>query len=327
MSSRLNLAFETGLVALPDSGAILVLRPPPDMDLSALPRDRTCIVQPFRPDHDALAAAGWACRPDLPEGERFAVALVRMPRARALAHGLVAAARAFTDGPIVVDGQKTDGVDSLLKEIRKRAEVEGPLAKAHGKIFVLRGGDFSDWAARPGQVGGFRTEPGMFSADAVDPGSVLLARALPGRIGRHVADLGSGWGYLSARVLQDPDVQTLDLVEADHDALQAARTNIDDPRARFHWADARTWRPAQPLDAVVTNPPFHETRAADPGLGRAFIESAAAMLLPSGTLWLVANRHLPYESTLRACFGSVDEIAGDARFKVLAARRPARRGR
>jgi 16S rRNA (guanine1207-N2)-methyltransferase len=71
-------------------------------------------------------------------------------------------------------------------------------------------------------------------------------------------------------------------------------------------------------------PPFHLGRTADPALGRAFITAAARVLAPSGSLWMVANRHLPYESTLAASFAKVEEIAGDTRFKVLHATRPAR---
>ena len=48
------------------------------------------------------------------------------------------------------------------------------------------------------------------------------------------------------------------------------------------------------------------------------------MLKPSGQLWLVANRHLPYETTLAAQFRNSDEIAGDSRFKILHGSRPNR---
>ena len=65
-----------------------------------------------------------------------------------------------------------------------------------------------------------------------------------------------------------------------------------------------------------------EDRAADPSLGRAFIAAAARLLAPQGGLWLVANRHLPYEAALAEAFGEVQEIAGDASFKVIEARRP-----
>ena len=78
------------------------------------------------------------------------------------------------------------------------------------------------------------------------------------------------------------------------------------------------------LDAVVMNPPFHVGRKADPALGRAFIAAARRVLKPSGALWLVANRHLPYETALEAHFRNSDEIAGDGRFKILHATRPHR---
>ena len=86
-----------------------------------------------------------------------------------------------------------------------------------------------------------------------------------------------------------------------------------------------TFKPETVVDAVVCNPPFHTARAADPGLGAGFIRAAAKMLHPGGTLWLVANRHLPYEQALREHFGDVAEIGGDTRFKILTAtgaRRP-----
>jgi 16S rRNA (guanine1207-N2)-methyltransferase len=41
-------------------------------------------------------------------------------------------------------------------------------------------------------------------------------------------------------------------------------------------------------------------------------------------LWLVANRHLPYERSLRAAFTEVTELPGPAAFKLFCARKPAR---
>ncbi len=79
------------------------------------------------------------------------------------------------------------------------------------------------------------------------------------------------------------------------------------------------FRPAEPYDTVVTNPPFHAGRAAEPALGLAFIAAAASCLAPAGTLWLVANRHLPYETALSQRFRTVREAAGGNGFKVLTA--------
>ncbi|WP_428927693.1 class I SAM-dependent methyltransferase [Marinibacterium sp. SX1] len=327
MSARLSLALDSGL-ELPEAGRILLLHPAGAADLSALPADRLLAVQPLRPDWVALDRRGIAAVPELDGEERFAAAVVFVPRAKDLARALVALACRVTDGPVVIDGAKTDGVEPLLKALRPRADLQGNLSKAHGKIAWFDAGPVAeDWAEAPREVDGFRTRPGVFSADGIDPASAMLAGHLPERPGGHVVDLGAGWGYLSAGLLGDAGLKRLDLVEADHRALSCARAVIDDPRVAFHWADAREWRPEGAADAVVMNPPFHAGRAADPGLGRAFIEAAARMLTGSGRLWMVANRHLPYEQTLAEFFAQAEEIGGDGRFKILRAERPSRRRR
>lgn len=324
MSVRLTLALDRGAVAIPPEGRIGVWGATARDDLSALPKDRVTLIQGFRPDVDALVRQGWTVTPEA-EG-RFALSVVFLPRAREAARARIAAAAARTDGPLLVDGDKTAGVDGLLRELRARAGVGEVLSKAHGKVFAVTGGAFADWAeAGPRTVAeGFVTRPGVFSADGPDRGSVLLAAALPGRLGPRVADLGAGWGYLARAILARDGVAEVHLIEADHAALGCARVNVTDPRARFHWADAASFVPEAPFDTVVTNPPFHVSRAADPGLGRAFVEAARRMLTPRGDLWLVANRHLPYEGALRAAFRDVAEIGDDPAFKVFHASHPIR---
>jgi 16S rRNA (guanine1207-N2)-methyltransferase len=324
MSVRLSLALDRGAVAVPPGGRIGVFGATAAEDLSALPRDRVAVIQGFRPDVDALTRQGYAVTPDA-EG-RFALSVVFLPRAREAARARIAEAVARTDGPVLIDGAKTSGVEGLLWEVRERAEVGEVLSKAHGKAFAITGGAFADWAeAGPRTIAeGFVTRPGVFSADGPDRGSVVLASALPARLGPRVADLGAGWGYLARAILGREGVAEVHLVEADHAALDCARANVTDPRARFHWADAATFVPDAPLDTVVTNPPFHVSRAADPDLGRGFIEAARRMLGPRGDLWLVANRHLPYEKALRAAFRDVAEHGEDPSFKVFHASHPLR---
>lgn len=308
-------------MALPDTGAIAVYRPRIGDDLSALPRDRVVVVTGFKPDHDHFGKL-YAVTPAPP----YAAAIVCLPRSRDGARALIAqaASEVAPGGLVVVDGQKTDGIDSALKELRGRVELSESLSKAHGKLasFTARP-DLSDWAARPRMIeGGYQTLPGIFSADAPDRGSVLLASALPAKFGGKVADLGAGWGYLARAILAHPGVKRLDLVEAEADALACARVNVTDDRAQFHWADATSFRPEFLLDAVVMNPPFHIGRDADPALGTAFIQAARRMLAPSGSLWLVANRHLPYDAALSETFLEHREVAGDGGFRVIHAIKP-----
>lgn len=334
---RLSLALGEGGLRL-SAGPVAVIGPRAGYDLSPLAeaaggREAIEVVQRFRPDHDHFADQGYRTVPDLADRERgaFANVLLCLPRAKALARAeLAAAADAVAPGgTVIVDGLKTDGIDSLLKDIRRRAEVTGPWSKAHGKIFGFPATDaFAEWRSagtRSELPGGWVTAPGVFSADGVDPASEALAQALPRKLGAEVADLGAGWGYLAARALEGRDgIRTLHLVEADRAALDCAQENVTDPRAAFHWADATSWGVQGGMDTVIMNPPFHTSRDADPGLGRAFIAAAARLLKPTGHLWLVANRHLPYEATLTQSFAKVTEAGGDGRFKIFHAERPAR---
>ncbi|MCG7627108.1 class I SAM-dependent methyltransferase [Epibacterium sp. MM17-32] len=326
MSQRLSLAVQSGAFAVPETGRIAVFHPREGHDLSALPQDRLEVIQPLKPDHDDWAARGLSCLAEVQPGATYAAAVVFLPRAKSLARHLVAQAAATTTGPVLIDGAKTDGIDSLLKALKTRTDPSAAMSKAHGKAFCIGGGlDLSDWIAAPQVVaGGYETAPGVFSADGIDPASALLAAALPEKLGKEVADLGAGWGYLSAQVLSRAGVEVLHLVEADHGALGSARRNVTDARAQFHWADARDWGAKGSLDAIVMNPPFHSGRSAEPALGQAFIANAARLLKPAGQLWLVANRHLPYETPLGAVFASHSEVAGDNRFKILHASRPRR---
>lgn len=325
---RFSLAV--GDDGLPASGRIVVFRPTAVADLDAVPAERSLLVQGFRPDHDALAAQGFAVAPECaPEGAgEFAAGVVFVARSRDETRALIAAASAAVaiGGAIWIDGQKTDGIDAVLREARARVAVSAPYAKSHGKCaaFVNPGpGAFGDWVARPTMpTPGFAALPGCFSADGIDPGSAALAAALPAKIKGRVADLGAGWGWLAAQALTHPGVTGVHLVEAEWAALQSARANLADERAQFHWADATTVTGLPRLDTVVMNPPFHRGRTGDPALGAAFIQAAARLLAPSGVLWMVANRHLPYEPTLQAKFGEVTEVAGTGAFKVFRAARP-----
>lgn len=324
-SSRLDLALETGAFVLPPEGPIAVYRPREGDDLSGLSITRVQVVTGFRPDAEWFAQRGY--QPGA--GPPYAAAVVCLPRSKEAARALISRAMVEVSpgGPIAVDGQKTDGIDAILRDCRALGlDVGPPVSKAHGKLFVLRAGaDLTGWEAKPRLIeGGFQTVPGVFSADAPDRGSVMLAEALPAKMPARVIDLGAGWGYLSRRILQRDGVAELDVVEAEDDALDCAHANIDDPRVRFHWADARTFKPLRPAHAVVMNPPFHTTRDADPALGLAFLRAAAGMLVADGSLWLVANRHLPYDRTLAALFRRVEDIGGDAAFRLTRASLPLR---
>ncbi len=164
------------------------------------------------------------------------------------------------------------------------------------------------------------TQPGVFSWNRLDAGTRLLIDTLPALDGRG-ADLGCGTGLLSQAVLARPDVSGLVLLDLDRRAMEAARRNLDDGRTTFQWADARSAAGLAGLDFVVTNPPFHDAGQEDRRLGHAFITAAHGALRKGGVLWLVANRHLPYEAALSSLFAAVTLRAQRDGFKVYEAHR------
>ncbi|MGZ6018553.1 MAG: class I SAM-dependent methyltransferase, partial [Phenylobacterium sp.] len=168
---------------------------------------------------------------------------------------------------------------------------------------------------------GLWSQPGVFSWDRPDPGSLRLLEVLPALHGQG-ADLGCGIGLLARAVLTSPKVTALTCADIDGRAVACAEHNLDDARARVVWADLR--RPLEgvnDLDFVVMNPPFHDGGMENQGLGVAFIETAAKMLAKRGVCWLVANRHLPYEAALAKAFETVS-VRGDAGgYKIFEARK------
>ncbi|MFP7570887.1 class I SAM-dependent methyltransferase [Marivita sp. S2033] len=331
-SPRLTHAVEAAALDIADDARVVLLEPDPEADFGVLAENDVIVQQNFKPAFDAFASMGMAVVENA-EGPADIVH-VTLPRSRELARGLIAQAeRIAPQGLVIVDGAKTDGIDATLKAVKARVDVGGQVSKAHGRIFWFTSGSaFADWALPlPAPVvDGWITQPGVFSADGPDAGSQALVAALPKTLKGRGADLGGGWGFLTGHLLNLPGVVHVDLVEADKRALDCAVQNVTDDRATLHWADATTWGAPASLDWVVTNPPFHTSRTPDASLGQAFIRSAARLLKPKGQLVMVANRHLPYETTLAASFVHVQELDGDSRFKILHAdqpKSPARAGR
>lgn len=326
--------FASGLLPVPDAQArILLIGAEPDLALPDGFEAELFLVQGFRPFFLPLAKAGWQVAPQA-SGEDYDAALVLLSRHRGESEARLAEALARVEpgGLVVLAGAKTDGVDALRRRIAGICDVEGYAAKHHGTAFWLRRPidpaplppSFLD--AHAPAMADYFAAPGMFSHAGIDPGSALLAAHLPADLAGTVADFGAGWGYLAVEAAKRcPRLASVDLYEADHASLEAAKRNVAvhalGRPAEFFWHDLLAEPVERRYDAVVMNPPFHQGRAADPRVGQGMIGAAARALKKGGRLFLVANRGLPYEAVLGAAFASVEELAREGGFKVLKARR------
>jgi 16S rRNA (guanine1207-N2)-methyltransferase len=262
---------------------------------------------------DSLASVAMAAPPGTLE-RRYAIALAL----KALQPG----------GSLTVLAPKAKGGSRLAQELAAFGCAVEETSRRHQRICVCAKGDGVSGLDQAIQAGGpsrpeglgLWSQPGVFSWDRVDPGSALLIAVLP-PLGGWGVDLGCGVGVIALKVLQSPAVTGIDLVDIDRRAVQAAKRNVADPRARLHWADLRTAPALDGLDFVVCNPPFHDGGAEDRALGQAFIRRAYEALRTGGALWMVANRHLPYEAVLAERFARVTRRADQGGYKVFEARR------
>tara|TARA_B100001778_G_scaffold320872_1_gene311696 strand:- start:5013 stop:6065 length:1053 start_codon:yes stop_codon:yes gene_type:complete len=167
--------------------------------------------------------------------------------------------------------------------------------------------------------------PGLFSADKIDKGSVLLCEHLPKNLDKMGADFGCGYGFLSYYILSQGIANNIVCIDNDHKAVDCARQNlnvfIDGERViTFQWLDlVRDMLPKASISWAVMNPPFHDDKEENHALGQAFIKNASQALKKGGTLYMVANAHLPYEKILAANFSKVEKLVEKEGFKVFAA--------
>lgn len=165
-----------------------------------------------------------------------------------------------------------------------------------------------------------KAQAGLFSWRSIDPASKLLLQYIPALNGSG-ADFGAGWGYLSHTILQQNTIEKLDALEVDFRAINLMVSSLTDKRFQPIWTDVTRFEPKKHYDFIVMNPPFHMQGQEDKSLGQRFIEKAAQCLKKGGALYMVANRHLPYEHILKKEFQSFDVLADQQGYKVIRATR------
>lgn len=336
----LFLPLSDGELALPGNEGTLFLRARAGAWLHAWPRSAFVCEQSFKPASDELSQYRMQPAASVDPDRRFPLVLVLPPRQRDEARALLArAVRHASPGGIVVASQaNAEGARSGEADLARLAGSVQSRSKHKCRVFhtgrlgaTVDAALLEQWlaldAVRPILDGRYVSRPGLFAWDRVDPASALLAEHLPATLGGHVADLGGGYGYLSTEIVRRClHVNAIDIYEAEQRALEPARINLERAIAASGRAIATAylWHDVihgieQGYDVIVSNPPFHQGRADQPELGQAFIAAAARALREGGKFWLVANRHLPYESILAERFGEVRRVVERDGFKVIAA--------
>jgi 16S rRNA (guanine1207-N2)-methyltransferase len=339
-SDREAHALEAFLVAregmgFPEEGTVWIQRAVDGAYFSRLKRRFKPWV--FQTDHrwaapfieqglDPLAEPGEECD--------VAVIFATKHREEVLFHLARAAAGLKAGGHLVLTAANDLGAGSLEKRVRElfgtcdafskhKCRVLHAVKQGHALDHELlarwrAGGEMRRMAAE-----GLLGAPGMFSWKRPDEGSRLLAGFIPRGLEGHGADLGAGNGYLARSLLErNPKIRSLALFDVEKKALDAAQGNLEtyqspDLCLGFHWSDVTQGTGISDLDFVVMNPPFHTERGSLPVLGQRFIAEAMKTLRSGGRLFLVANRHLPYEAEISSTGGTLVRREEASGYKVL----------
>lgn len=166
----------------------------------------------------------------------------------------------------------------------------------------------------------------VFCREGLDIGTRAFLPHLPTGLGRaRVADLGCGNGVLAiAYALANPEAQ-LTLVDESYMAVQSAEENwraaLGGRPVEIRAADGLAGQPAESLEVVLCNPPFHQQQVVGDFLAWRMFQQARAALVTGGELWLVGNRHLGYHAKLKRLFRGVEQVAATPKFVVLRARK------
>ena len=167
-----------------------------------------------------------------------------------------------------------------------------------------------------------RSAPGVFSADAVDPGTALLLEHLD-----HldppttIFDPGCGLGVLGLSALRRwPESRAL-LADVDHRAVacaagSAADLGLEDRAVTSWWDATRDPAPSITCDLALVNPPFHSGVPVDLQPARAIFKVLATILDRGGRAFIVANRTLPWERDLGE-IGTMTRVADARGYKIL----------
>lgn len=164
---------------------------------------------------------------------------------------------------------------------------------------------------------------GTFCAERLDIGTRFFLRHLPqGRAAQHIVDLGCGNGVVgTAAALANPRAE-LTFIDESYQAVASAEATFraNSPAgaaAHFLVGDGLSGVPADSVDLVLNNPPFHTHQATTDAIAWRMFTGSRRVLRPGGELWVIGNRHLGYHVKLRRLFGNCEVVTSDPKFVIL----------
>ncbi|WP_436898651.1 methyltransferase [Acinetobacter gyllenbergii] len=163
--------------------------------------------------------------------------------------------------------------------------------------------------------------PGVFSQDHLDVGTAVLVPYLSQVKSGKIADFGCGAGIISAYLAKLNPNQQIFALDVDAFALRSTELTFQKNNLNLNQLNLQAvtgfMDAPNDLDAIVSNPPFHQGIHTNYDASEELCQRAKQHLKNSGELWIVANRFLNYSPLIEQSFGQCQVKADQQGFKVL----------
>ncbi len=247
--------------------------------------------------------------------------LLYQPSKAWVLYGLQAAASVLKQGGrLYVTGAKDRGILSIGKHMQELFGNVETLVVSKGHRVLC---SYMKNRALMSQEGGINQAPTLFADNKLDEGTHLLLETMEVLATDEALDIGCGAGFVGLHMARLASQGRVTMVDSSLAAVATSQRAVEESgltHVRVLPSNGIQAVRTQRFDLVATNPPFHQGGLQTTAIAENFIRGAAQVLRPSGRFYLVANRFLKYEPTLKANFKEVEEVGGDTRFKVLRAR-------
>lgn len=163
--------------------------------------------------------------------------------------------------------------------------------------------------------------PGVFSQDHLDIGTAVLLPYLEQVKSGKLADFGCGAGIIGSYLAKLDPSNMIHALDVDAFALASTQMTFNQngiPSAQLQLLAVTGIQDAPfELDAIISNPPFHQGIHTNYDASEALCREAKLHLNRAGELWIVANRFLNYPVLIEQTFGQCIIKADQQGFKVI----------
>lgn len=164
----------------------------------------------------------------------------------------------------------------------------------------------------------------VFSRENLDIGTRFLLPFIPQT--DHfltIVDLACGNGVVGVVAAQKNPKAKLIFCDESKMAVESARESFaaccEGREATFTQMDCLGDIEKQSVDMVLCNPPFHQQNAVSNHIAWQMFKESMVCLKSGGTLWVVGNRHLAYDVSIKKLFGNVTIVESNKKFVVIKA--------